>query len=240
MFRLAIASVVFSLVGCIAADGAGDEAIYISKALGANDDCTFTSSESEAFIGHGMITAFSPAPYVIHPQMKSRIIAEPSEMDQKTIQIRGARVNLDFKDSEVGALVDAKNKKFQTLFSAPLAPNSGSVTDGIFELIPDGALASIADSIPEGEVFETEVVGKIVVFGDLAGDEVTSQEFQFPVTICSNCVLAAFGQPDFPTCPVMAAGRQGNACNMFQDGVVDCCRESTGGLVCPAVVAQQN
>lgn len=238
MFRLATASIAFSLVGCLAADGAGDEAIYIAKALAANDECTFTSSESEQFIGHGFITVFSPQPYLIHPQMRSRITAAAGETDQKTIQIHGARVNLDFKDPDVGNLVDANNKKFQTLFSAPLAPNTGSVTDGTFELIPEGALASIAASLGADEDIETEVVGKIVVFGDLAGDEVTSQEFQFPVTICSNCVTASFGMPTFPTCPVMTAGRQGNACNPFQDGTVDCC-QGPNGIECPAPVATQ-
>ena len=239
MFRLAIASFAFSsLVGCLAADGAGDEAIYISKALAPNDTCTFNSSESEPFIGHGVISVISPAPYLIFPQMKSRIVtADASEQEQKTIQIRGARVTLEFKDTAIGNLVSADNKKFQSLFTAPLAPNAGSVTDGMFELIPDGALASIAASKAGDPNFETEVVGKIPVFGNLAGDEVTSQEFQFPVTICSNCVTAAFGLAAFPTCPVMSSGRAGNACNPWQDGVVDCCTQD-GSLVCPAPVAQ--
>lgn len=242
MFRLAIASLAFSLVGCVAADGAGDEAIYISKAVAANESCSFESSESEPFIGHGVISAFSPAPYLIFPQMKSRITTvDASQQESKTIQIRGARVNLDFKDSAVGALVSSENKKFQTLFSGPLAPNSGSATDGIFELIPDGALAAIAAGKLPGDDFETEVVGKIVVFGDLAGSEVTSQEFQFPVTICTNCVLGNVRTGGtFPPCPMAGGIRLGNACNPYQDGVVDCCTdtENNNQLVCPGIAAQ--
>ncbi len=241
MFRLALASLLLPLVGCVAADGAGDEAIYISKALAANDDCTFNASESAPYIGHGTISVFSPLPYLIHPQLKSRITTtDASQMDLKTIQIRGARVNLDFKDAAIGKLVDANNKKFQTLYSAPLAPNAGSVTDTTFTLIPEGALASIAASLGATGEVETEVVGKLVVFGDLAGSEVTSQEFQFPVTICSNCVTAAFGLAEFPTCPVMTAGRQGNACNPYQDGVVDCCIDADNILNCPAPIGVQN
>jgi hypothetical protein len=240
MFRLALASLLFPVFGCLAADGAGDEAIYVVKALAATDDCSFTASTDAPFIGHGIITVFSPSPYLIHPQLKSRITTTTaSEQDLKTIQIRGARVNLDFKDSAIGNLVDDENKRFQTLFTAPLAPNAGSVTNTSFELIPEGALASIAASAGADGV-ETEVVGKLVVFGDLAGEEVTSQEFQFPVTICSNCVTAAFGLAAYPTCPVMAAGRQGNACNPFQDGVVDCCVDSNNDVVCPAPVSLQN
>ena len=235
MVRLVLASLVVPLVGCVAADGAGDEAIYVTKALAANDDCSFSASENAQYIGHGVITAFSPAPYLIHPQLKSRVTTtDSSQQDLKTIQIRGARVNLEFKDASVGARVTAAHKKFETLFSAPLAPNAGSVTDTTFEMIPEGALASIAASIGPTDDFATEVVGKLVVYGDLAGDEVVSQEFQFPVTICSNCITVNLG-----TCPLPATTsiRAGNACNVFQDGIVDCC-DTGSGLLCPGIKAQ--
>ncbi|MGE0401550.1 MAG: hypothetical protein AB7T06_32915 [Kofleriaceae bacterium] len=208
--------------------------------MAPNDECSFDSSEGEPFIGHGVINVFSTNPYLIFPQMKSRITTtDNSQLEQRTIQIRGARVTLDFKDSAVGSLVSAPNKKFSTLFSGPLAPNSGSATDGIFTLIPDEALAEIAAGKTTADDFETEVVGKIVVYGDLAGDEVTSQEFQFPVTICTKCVFGNMtGGGVIPTCPLPAA-RAGNACNPYQDGVVDCCLDATANneLVCPGYVA---
>jgi hypothetical protein len=237
MVRLVLASLAFSLIGCIAADGAGDEAIYISKAVAPNDSCSFDSTEGEQYIGHGLITVFSPEPYLIFPQLKSRIITTvATEQEAKTIQIHGARVTLEFPDEAVGNLVAAENKKFQTLFSAPLAPNSGSITDAMFELIPDGALKSIAAGKTPGQEFETEVIAKLVVFGDLSGDEVTSQEFQFPVTVCANCVLGN-GVGGFPACPMATAPRAGNACNPYQDGVVDCCVDAANKLQCPGVVA---
>ncbi|MFN0248254.1 MAG: hypothetical protein ACKV2T_15285 [Kofleriaceae bacterium] len=233
MFRLALTSLAFPLFGCLAADGAGDEAIYIAKAVAASgESCSFSSSPDSPFIGHGLITAFSPAPYLIHPQLRSKV--SDSAGADKTIQIHGARISLDFQDDAIDDLVDSRHKKFQSLFSAPLAPNEGSATDTSFTLVPEGALEAIAATIGTGEDFETEVVGKIVVYGDLAGDEVTSQEFRFPVTICSNCVTVNRG-----TCPLPAGTtvRAGNACNPFQDGVVDCC-SLPEGILCPAVVAQ--
>lgn len=237
MFRLALASLVFPLVGCVAADSAGDEAIYIVKAVAANDSCSFSSTDSEPYIGHGEINVFSPNPYLIYPQLKSRIVTtSSSEQQQKTIQIHGARVTLDFKDKDIGARVAADDKKFQSLFSAPLMPNDGSITDARFELIPDGALASIAASIGAGQNVRTEVVASLVVFGDLAGDEVVSQAFQFPVTICSDCVIGNLApNGTLPVCPLTTA-RTGNACNPYQDGIVDCCTLD-GALVCPGAVA---
>lgn len=236
MFRLALASLAFTLVGCLAADGAGDEAIFISKAVASGDECRFDSSESSPFIGHGQIYVGSPYAYRLHPQMVSRIEALPAETLQKTILIRGARVELDFADDAVGNAVPAAQKKFTSLFSAPLDPNGG-ITDGAFDAIPEGALAAMLD-VAGTSNFETEVTVRLTVFGDLAGDEVTSQVFQFPVTVCSNCVVSAFGLAAFPTCPVPETYevRQGNACNPFQDGVVDCCVNGTD-VMCPAPVA---
>lgn len=236
MFRLALASLVFPLVGCVAADGAGDEAIYVVKAVAANDSCSFSATDTEPYIGHGEINVFSPNPYLIYPQLRSRIVtSNAAEQEMKTIQVHGARVTLDFKDKTIGSVVSAANKKFQTLFTAPLAPNEGSVTDTRFELIPDGALAEIAASVGPGEKLDTEVVASLVVFGDLAGDEVVSQAFQFPVTICSDCVIGNLApNGTLPACPLTSA-RAGNACNPYQDGIVDCCLQD-GALVCPGAV----
>jgi len=175
----------------------------------------------------------------LHPQLKSRITAGDGDTVQKTIQIRGARVNLEFADADVGAAVPAEQKKFQSLFTGPLAP--GGLTDATFEVLPEGALAAIFPFAQGIENFETEVIAKVVVFGDLFGDEVTSQEFRFPITVCSNCVVNVLADSQgMPlTCPVAATARQGNACNPYQDGVVDCC-ESGDGIVCPAPLGPQN
>ena len=221
------------LVGCVASDGAGDEGMYIQKAIATTaDSCAFSSTDAEAFIGHGTIYVGSPNSYLLHPQVKSRITTTSDlETTQKTIQIRGARVNLEFADSEVGAAVPAAQKKFQSLFTGPLAPNGG-ITDATFEVLPEDALASIFPLAEGNPRFETEVIAKVTVFGDLAGDEVTSQEFRFPITVCSDCVVNVMG-----ACPMTATGRQGNACNPYQDGVVDCCT-TADGITCPGTVGQ--
>jgi hypothetical protein len=57
------------------------------------------------------------------------------------------------------------------------------------------------------------------------------------VTVCNNtqglCVVVDNG-----VCPFTGTPRTGNACNIFQDGVVDCCRDATtNNLICPAPVA---
>lgn len=225
----ASAAALFTASGCVA--DTGDEGMYISKAVAPGADCTFTSQESEAFIGRGSYKIGAPYAYTIIPQVKSKITAADKLVNARTVQIRGARVDLTFADEAVGAGLDSSLTKFQTLFSAPLAPNGG-VTDAIFDLIPAGLSQALAEKYRDQDV-QVEVLAKLQVYGDMSGKEVVSQDFQFPVTMCTNCITFDLG-----ACSTLTAEtpvRSGNSCNPFQDGVVDCCTDGTRFL-CPAPI----
>jgi hypothetical protein len=115
---------------------------------------------------------------------------------------------------------------FSVLFSGSLPPN-GTVNVG-FEVIPPATaqrILSIA-GYQAGQRMSAEVLAQVTIRGDLGGDEVTATPFYFPISVCTDCVVNVVG-------PCPAAGTQtGNACNVFQDGVVDCCT-SGNQLVCP-------
>jgi hypothetical protein len=93
--------------------------------------------------------------------------------------------------------------------------------------------ASLA--LADGERAHVQIVATATVVGDYYGDEIEASPFQFPLTVCNDCVVNDLG-----LCSLVAAGtavRQGNACNPFQDGAIDCCEDDTSGaLVCPAAV----
>lgn len=223
-----------SLGACTA--GNGDEAILITKNVVAGDACSFSSAASEAGLLHGTINVHSPNGYRLHPQMLSRIEAREGFEDQRTILTKGAHVDITFADPALANVGGGALTKFDSLFSAPLLPNGG-VTDGAFEAIPAALLDAIATAKGTAS-FRTELIVKATVFGEMAGDEVTSNEFQFPVTVCSDCVVNVLVDANNVAlaCPVMMETlNKGNACNVFQDGLVDCCTRS-GALVCPAPV----
>ena len=68
----------------------------------------------------------------------------------------------------------------------------------------------------------------LATFGTLAGSRIDAEPWLYAVQICANCVVFDHG-----ACPMTVATlRTGNPCNVFQDGIVDCC-EDTGGLLCP-------
>jgi hypothetical protein len=232
-----------ALGGCTADNG--DEGIFITSNVVPGANCTFTASASEPFVAHGTYSIFSPSGYRFHPQMRSRITAAAGQESQRTIILEGARVTLTFPDESVFTAAQQEDlrsrgiMRFSSLFTAPLSPNGG-LADGAFDLITPALLDELVAAKGNGILaadapsFRAEVVATVVVYGDMSGDEITSQEFQFPVTICNDCVVNELG-----ACPLpmgTALTNTGNVCNPYQDGIVDCCRMGAD-VVCPGRVA---
>lgn len=232
-----------ALGGC-AADN-GDEGIFITSNVVPGPGCSLVAAAGEPFLSHGTYSVFSPTGYKFHPQMKSRISATAAQIDARTIIMEGSRVNLTFPDESVFSAAqqdDLRSRgimRFSSLFSAPLTPNGG-LADGSFDIITPALLDELVAAKGAGILaagapsFRAEVVATVVVYGDMSGEEITSQEFQYPVTICNDCVVNVLG-----ACPLpmgTAVVNPGNVCNPYQDGVADCCRTGDD-VVCPATVA---
>jgi hypothetical protein len=237
-FTLSLALLASLGGGCV--DDSVDGGIFVTKNVAPGDTCTFSSSESEPFLPHGVWSVQSPGGYLAFPQVTSRITATAAQEDLRTVILQGARIDVEIADPELAADLDLQRlaaegiTKFQSRFTAPLAPNGG-ITDGAIELLTRRLIDEIIAVRPNlAADFRTEILASFVVFGDLQGDEVTSQRFTFPVTLCNNCVVNVVGACPLPSGSMPA---EGNACNPFQDGTVDCCVNASGSLVCPATVA---
>lgn len=238
MSRLVLMSLL--LVGCV--DG-GDEGLTVIS-NSASDTCSFTGEKSQPFRAHGTIWTGSPSGYVFTPLIESRITAiEGGDEAQRSIAITGANVSLEVKaatlenDGTFTATtvnLTKEQSQFSQLFSAPLPP-SGTV-NVLFELIPRQTLAAIG-AVAGTSALEAEVLATIRVFGRFNGNDIESAPFQFPVTVCTDCVVNNLGScTDFSG----TARNTGNACNAFQDGVIDCCESALrpGQLLCPAVAEE--
>ena len=243
LFSIPAVCALFAALGGCAADN-GDEGIFLLSNVAPGDTCAFTASASEPFFSHGEFSVHSPTSYRFHPQMRSKIMANAAQENARTIIVEGARINLTFPDESVFSASqqdDLRNRgimRFTSLFSAPLAPNGG-IADGAFDLITvallDELIAAKGAGILAADApsFRVEVLATITVFGDMAGVEQTSQEFQYPVTICNDCVVRELGACPLPMGTMLT--NKGNACNPYQDGVVDCCRMGAD-VICPAIV----
>lgn len=224
--------------GCTASGG--DESILVIKNVvgtaASSGGCTLSSSDTELGLVDGAFDVTAGVGYQFVAQLKSRITAAVGQESQRTIFTRGANIDLTFSDPTVfsaAELADLNTKNllhFMSPFSAPIAPNGG-VTDVPFELIPVQLADALASKMNLGRLV---ILASFTVVGDLAGGDVTSQKFSFPVTVMP--LLNDLGPCSGVSATFMA--RSGNPCSPLQDGVVDCCTRLNNRnetiLVCPA------
>lgn len=240
----------FALVTAVGCADSGDEGFVISHNLASGeDDCILTIGGLSR--SRGQIYLDSPNPYFLTPQFESRVTALDTQVNQRTIALRGARVDLSVAavtvktgttfDVFTPERIDSLNAgftsqlvKFTSLFSAPLPP--GGQATASFAVVTEPFLAELKSKVggsAESEI-QAELVARITPFGFMGGgdDEIQGVPFEYPITACNDCIVNVIG-----ACPVPMelAPRPGNACNMFQDGVVDCC-DSGAGIICPAPI----
>lgn len=234
---LAAAAAGAALGGCVASGG--DESMLVLKNVAppitaTGGVCTFTASDTEAGLVHGVLDVSTGFGYQFVAQVKSRLSATADQEDARTIFFRGANVDLAFPDA--GALgtqiADLKSKgllHFMAPISGALPPN-GSLADTGFELIPAG----VATALNATTGFTSTVVqATFTIVGDLAGGNASSQEFHYSVTLGKQNLID--NQGPCSALPQNFTARTGNVCYPGQDFVLDCCASPTGTPVCPAV-----
>jgi len=237
MLRLTTLTAIIALAACA---NTGDEGMIVLNNSAVGSTCTLTGSTTQPFIAHGQIWARSPNGYFLTPLIQSRVMSASSVDDsQRTIYLTGANVTLEVKAVTIeradGSFANpapptlsGQQAQFSSLFSASLPP-SGSVNVG-FDVIPVQTLRTIltASGAAATDKMSAEVLATISILGELGGNEIEGQPFQFPIAVCNNCVVVDNG-----VCPLAVTPRTGNACNVYQDGVVDCCRDASNNLICP-------
>ena len=232
--RFVLVSLGVVVTGCVA--NGGDESMLVLKNVLPLDKCTFTPAETESGITHGAIDVKAGTGYLFTAQIKSRVTALAGQEDQRTILLSGANVDVTFPGStlftadELAQLKTATLTHFKSLFASPLTPNEG-LLDAQFELIP----GELVDTIGKKAGFTSLVaLATFKVVGAFPGseDELTSQSYQYPITILKDGLIADRGACS--TLPASFVPRTGNSCNPGQDFVVDCCTSGTTRQ-CPAV-----
>lgn len=236
-----------SLLGCAANDGDGGM-IVLNNSATAADTCSFTADVNEPFLASGTLVLNSPSPYLLTPLIQSKITPVMGMELQQTIEFRGAKIDLDiptikthaggttntysFDSSELSTMHDQGITHFKSLFSGSVGPQG--FANVAFDIVPLELLDAINAKIgSDPGSLDAEVVANITVFGDIGGNEVDSDLFVYPVTVCTDCITNIIGSCDMV--PTGTTVRIGDPCNPFQDGVVDCCI-SGNTTVCPAPV----
>ncbi len=231
---LAFASLI--VVGAAGCADSGDEGILVTKNVVPGTGCTFLGDMTEGFFPNGQWSTLSPGGYLFSPQMNSRITALMGEENERTIIVDAADIDLTIDPS---LNVDSSLTHFKAPFSVPLPPIvNGSLTtaDGQFQLIPRGVIDAVIAANPNvndenAPTFSTLIQATFTVTGKMSGQDVTSQPFQYGVTLANDVVVQRAG-----ACPVAGGTtiNTGNPCNPFQDGLITCCTDMNNDLICPA------
>lgn len=230
MTRLLTASLALLAFGACTTDS-GDEGMFVSRVLAPNADCTFAADQTAPFISHGEYQLGAGGDYQPSVQVESRITATDTNITQRTVQLRGARVKITNVDGSAIAGAPEELVNFKTLTSGPVKP-SGGITPVDFVLVPYRLSQFLEDKADEnGQYF---VLTSFEVYGDMDGSEVTSQRFLFPVTLSLGTGVQNRG-----TCPLpfgTVVHTSSNGCSLYSEGFTDCCTQG-GNLVCPATVS---
>jgi hypothetical protein len=119
---------------------------------------------------------------------------------------------------------------YKTPWSGTIKSGGGTLATAVASMPTD--LAARLDA--QMEVTETPSLWlqvQIRAFGSTTNQEFESDPFNYPVAVCSGCLVANL-QP----CPYRTAPENpGHPCNIAQDAPVDCCL-SGNDLVCPPPV----
>jgi hypothetical protein len=221
--------------------------VIFPQPQGAGTECTFTANPSQTFLSRGTLDTAFRSEYDAEFLVANQLVTEsnPNQVQTETsnINIQGAIV----RDTDAaGNQLDS----FTSLTSGTVyAAVGGTPGYAVSSATVISQKALMAAGSTAGGV--KTLVGYVKFFGHtLGGDYIESNEFEFPVDVCSGC-LVQFSAADIDpcysniNCKNAANGMTGSSnnsipCVIGQDTPVDCaqclqlslCNPSPGTYIC--------
>jgi hypothetical protein len=197
-------------------------------------DCVVDSA-STTFLDDGTIESGASVGYVFTPSARNDLQTIGDELTgPKTIYVTHARVLLNFYDPDFQGSFDDSLVNFSVATSGALEPNGGTAAFS-FEIVPPELLAMVGERLGTPSTTNprprTVIDAKVQLIGSRGGGggEEESNEYHYPVEVCVGCLAVDVGAcADLPS---SFTPRTGGACNVAQDGLLDCC---DGFATCPA------
>ena len=218
--------------------------------------CLISGEEGNLYRGDGqldlsLVSSASTSAYFVFPLVKNNLPGSTGDgPDANAISVNSFAV--DISSSQFGALPPKVSALFDSLnaagpgspdysllhYSLPWAAHLGSGGDTAATLVGgfpvDLAARVLATGDVGGSASSMLVNIRVRVFGNTNTQDLESDPFDFPVYVCTGCLIA-----NLTACPFTSAPRNtGNECNVAQDNFVDCCSQN-GQLFCPPLVGAQ-
>ena len=224
-WKLLLAAGLTFQLGCTA-DGADPIQILRNQVPGA--DCVIPTDSAGAFLSRGIIDVNSTGGYLFTPLVLSD--AEANEVAARRFFAEGADVDIEFVGANIPTVSGGLESSisFRTLISGSI--DASATSTFAFEIVSPALLADLVDDVtPTNPV---QLVASVKLVGNLEGNDVESNTFNYPVEVCSGCLTNVIGACEGLEETDISSG---GACNPAQDGITDCCTAPDGSLTCPAV-----
>jgi hypothetical protein len=232
----------------------GDSTILVLRNQAPTMGCVIPSDVNAAFFSGGVYDLGADRAnkvtnvtfgYFLTPLVQNETsadVASQAQLGRRTFIVSGAHIDITFNDTNEFSTDEQNQLKadglthFDARFAGAVQPNGGLSAFG-FEAVPAALMTKILAKHPftGGTYVPFASVGMIVkmsVYGQMGGGTATSAQFEYPVTVCDECLLQNAGSCS--TLPTSFMPRTGGACFSNQDGVTDCCVDAAGLLICPA------
>lgn len=203
--------------------------IHDNKRLGEPPGCEIPTEASATGLLAGLLDLQARTSYAGYLFVENGLIprADPGlpRAESNGIFVQGAYL---YYEPDPACAATAGLPETEVRFSNYIEPQ-GSATIGIY-LIPDALGARLRDAIDECPDQQAQITVTAQIFGiTQAGTEMETQEFDFPITLCSGCLIYCPSGVDLDT---TTPGCQCNCnsdveqedppCNVGQDDLVDC------------------
>lgn len=203
----------------------------LAPPLPQNGECAYTSDPTQPEESSGVLDVALLASYTPEVLVGNQMIARN---DNVNLKAETARVTLQGAVVHVDDTAGNEINSFTSLSSGFIDPAAGGVPSYgpmALTLIDPKTSAAMAGSLPASGT--KQVVVHFTVFGQTAGgDDIESDEFQFPVNVCKGCLVSfpagssdPLQQPQ-PNCAAALGSNSASTtiipCVVGQDQIVDC------------------
>ena len=183
--------------------------------------------------------------YFVFPLLKNNLDASSSGGDANQIFLSSFAIDLTplgqlpmgsesaFTGANDPGSADYALFHYQTPWSGSI-PSGGSKISAIVPSFPVALAEKILSTQAIGPAPALWVNAKLRAFGSTANQNMESDPFTFPISICAGCLVANVLPCPYTVAPTFL----GNPCNPAQDDPIDCC-QSGSDLVCPPPVVKQ-
>jgi hypothetical protein len=230
---LALASVASVMGGSGCADDYAGLLILQNQAV-VEGACSPDPSIGAPYRSFGTAQVGSGGGYVMTPLLQSTLVNREQTTNGDIVLLHTAVVEIQPVDSADSRAVVSALKELQgrtRYISGSVTPHG--LTTMQFDAIDTEQAGALAAAMMPGQT--VQVLARVVVHGDTAGTDVSSQPFIYPITLVNQ---PGGGFVDLGACSSLPTGSVGQISDCFDNGqdggFTECCTDAGGRPVCPA------